>query len=142
MTDWRVAPVFIVRNLAASIPYYRDRLKFQVIGTFGTPLEMAFVGRHGVQLMLQDAEGKATPGANSKYKSVAWDALFWVDDVRALHDEMAGAGADIHKAPYLTFYGRLEFEVRDPDGHVLCFSEPADRNGLQQEPGHAPQPSR
>lgn len=129
MSDWQVAPVFVVRNLEVAIAYYRDRLNFQVIGTFGTPVEMAFVGRHGVQMMLQDAEGKPTPGPNAKYKSVAWDALFWVDDVRSLHQELSKAGADIRKEPYLTFYGRVEIEVRDPDGHVLCFSQAADRSG-------------
>jgi uncharacterized glyoxalase superfamily protein PhnB len=101
-------------------------MQFDVIGTVGTPLEMAFVGSHGIQLMLQDAEGKATPGPNSKYKSVAWDALFWVDDARELHKAMAQADADIRKEPYVTFYGRLEFEVHDPDGHVLCFSQAID----------------
>lgn len=123
MTNWRIAPVLVVSDLEASIRYYRDRLKFNVIGTFGSPVEMAFVGAHGVQVMLQHAEGKPIPGPNSKYKSVAWDALLWVADVHSLHADLAAAGATIRKAPYRTFYGHIEFEAIDPDGYVFCFSQ-------------------
>ena len=123
MAAWRIAPVLVVGSVEESIRYYRDRLGFEVIGTFGSPLEMAFVGAHGIQIMLQDAEGKAIPGPNGDYKSIAWDALLWVDDARALHARVEVAGARVRKAPYVTFYGHTEFEVVDPDGYVLCFSQ-------------------
>jgi len=123
MAGWHIAPVLVVSDVEASVRYYCERLDFQIIGTFGSPMEMAFVGSHGIQLMLQHAEGKPIPGSNSKYKSVAWDALLWVDDARALHTQMANAGASIRTAPYETFYGHIEFEAVDPDGYVLCFSQ-------------------
>lgn len=124
MSDWRVAPVLVVENVAASVSYYRDQLGFEVVGTFGDPLEMAFVGRGGAQIMLQDAEEKATPGPNGSYKSVAWDALFWIPDVDALHDELQDRGTRIRRGPHETFYGHIELEALDLDGHVLCFSQP------------------
>jgi len=74
--------------------------------------------------MLQDSEGRATRGPNHSYKSVAWDALVWVRDVRALHAELEAKGAKIRKAPHVTFYGHAVIEVVDPDGYVICFSEP------------------
>src|SRR4030095_6273438 len=116
-------PVLVVSDIEASVPYYRDQLKFNVIGTFGSPLEMAFVGSHGVQLMLQGAEGRPIPGPNSRYKSVAWDALIWISAARELHAQLAAAGARVRRTPYETFYGHTEFEVVDPDGYVLCFSQ-------------------
>ena len=125
MSDWRIAPVLVVRDVESSVAYYCDRLGFDVVGTFGEPLEMAFVGRGGVQVMLQDAEGKPTPGPNSTYKSVAWDALFWVSDARGLFEEFRRRGAEIRTEPHKTFYGHTEVEATDPDGHVLCFSQPA-----------------
>lgn len=124
VTAWRVAPVLVVRDIQASVDYYRDQLGFEVAGTFGEPLEMAFVRRGGVQVMLQDAEGKPTPGPNCAYKSVAWDVLVWVPDARELFDELLRRGAEIRREPYETFYGHIEGEVTDPDGHVLCFSQP------------------
>jgi len=123
VADWRVAPVFVVSDVSRSVTYYRDQLGFEVLGTFGNPIEMAFVGRSGTQIMLQDAEGKPTPGPNSSYKSVAWDALFWVANVRELANDLKRRGADIRREPYETFYGRIELEALDPDGHVLCFSQ-------------------
>lgn len=124
MDEWRVAPIFVVRDVAKSVAYYRDRLGFDLVGTFGSPMEMAFVGRAGTQIMLQDSESKPIPGPNSSYKSVAWDALFWVSDVRQLNEEFKRRGAQIRREPYETFYGRIEVEAVDPDGHVLCFSQP------------------
>jgi uncharacterized glyoxalase superfamily protein PhnB len=124
MDVWRVAPVLVVSNVEESANYYRECLGFEVVGTFGEPLEMAFVGRGGTQIMLQDAEGRPIPGPNSAYKSVAWDALFWVRGVRELHEELRARGAQIRREPYETFYGHLELEVADPDGHVLCFGQP------------------
>jgi catechol 2,3-dioxygenase-like lactoylglutathione lyase family enzyme len=123
MADWRIAPVLVVSEIESSVRYYRDRLKFQIIGSFGSPMEMAFVGAHGIQLMLQHGEGRPIPGPNSKYKSVAWDAILWVDDARALHEQLSNAGASIRRAPYKTFYGHIEFETIDPDGYVFCFSQ-------------------
>jgi len=120
---WRVAPVLVVRDVGQSIAYYRDTLGFDVIGTFGEPPEVAFVGRAGIQLMLQDAEGKPTPGSNRGYKSVAWDAHVWVEDVESLHADFVARGATIVKPPTATFYGAREIEVADPDGHVLCFGQ-------------------
>ncbi len=128
MAEWRIAPVLVVSEIQASVRYYRDCLEFQLIGSFGSPMEMAFVGSHGIQLMLQHAEGRPIPGPNSKYKSVAWDALLWVDEVQALHERVKRAGATIRRAPYETFYGHTEFEVLDPDGYVLCFSQGAVRH--------------
>lgn len=44
-------------------------------------------------------------------------------DVRALFDELRERGAEIRREPYETFYGHVELQVADPDGHVLCFSQ-------------------
>jgi len=40
--EWRVTPVLIVRDVASSLTYCRDRLRFQVIGTFGDSGGKAF----------------------------------------------------------------------------------------------------
>src|SRR5262249_24688184 len=36
---WRVAPVLVVRSAVDSVAYYRDKLGFAVLGTFGEPME-------------------------------------------------------------------------------------------------------
>ena len=52
-----------------------------------------------------------------------WDAFFWVDDVEALHAELALAGAAIIYAPIIQPYGMKEFASRDPNGYVLGFGQ-------------------
>jgi uncharacterized glyoxalase superfamily protein PhnB len=46
-----------------------------------------------------------------------------VDDIDALHEELAGRGAEIMNAPVNTEYGLREIRVRDPDGYVLAFGK-------------------
>jgi len=49
-----------------------------------------------------------------------------VDDVDALHTEMAADGVDIVCAPEDTFYGQRRMTLRDPDGTWLDVSTPCD----------------
>ena len=111
---WRIAPVLISGDLAAALPYWRDRLGFTIIDILGDAADpkMAFVERGGVQFMLQDGKGRPTPGTNRNYKPGVWDAHVWCDDADTLHAD---------SPPCDTFYGNREFEVADPDGHVIAF---------------------
>ncbi len=121
-SSWEVAPVFLVAKVSKAMRYYRDHLGFEITGTFADPPELAFVSRNGVHVMLSQARG-GRPGTNRAYKDETWDAYFWVDDVGALFHEIRSKGAEIVRDPVVTFYNNKEFEVADPEGHVLCFGE-------------------
>jgi uncharacterized glyoxalase superfamily protein PhnB len=43
------------------------------------------------------------------------------DDIEALHDRAAKAGAEILKAPFDTDYGSRDFMARDPEGNLWSF---------------------
>jgi uncharacterized glyoxalase superfamily protein PhnB len=45
----------------------------------------------------------------------------YVDDVDALHEELARRGADLLGPPARRGYGMYDFRVRDPHGYVLAF---------------------
>jgi catechol 2,3-dioxygenase-like lactoylglutathione lyase family enzyme len=47
-----------------------------------------------------------------------------VDDVEAVHERAAAAGADVVMEPTEVNWGREMFLVRDPDGYVLEVSRP------------------
>lgn len=48
-----------------------------------------------------------------------------MQDVKALHQEMAANGADVVYEPLVQeAYQMVEFAVRDRDGYVLGFGEP------------------
>lgn len=116
---WRVAPVLVVRDVSASIAYWRDKMGFELVGTFRDPPVMAFVARGGVEFMLQ-GNGGPIPGTNRAYMAGIWDAHVWVDDADAIHADMKARGAVVTD-PCDTFYDNREFEVTDPDGYIIAF---------------------
>ena len=46
-------------------------------------------------------------------------------DVEAVHASVVAAGHDTGEL-HVTFYGMKEFEMLDPDGHVLVFGQATD----------------
>ena len=56
-----------------------------------------------------------------------WDAYFWVRDADALFAEFTAKGADVVCEPEDQEYGMREFQVRDLDGHLLCFAHDTTR---------------
>lgn len=51
-------------------------------------------------------------------------AIFYVDDVDAMHDRAVDAGLTPDFAPRDAPWGERYFHVRDPDGHELSFARP------------------
>jgi len=118
--SWQVAPVLVVRDLAISIPYWRDRMGFEVISTFRDPPVMAFLGRGVIQFMLQGNGSNPIPGTNRGYMAGIWDAHIWVEDANSLHADLKARGAEVTDL-HDTFYNNREFEVTDPDGYIIAF---------------------
>ena len=104
-------PILRVENLEASKRFYLDVLGFKL--DWEAPW-MISVSRDRASLMLcQQHQGN--PGT--------W---VWIGcgDADALHAEFAAKGATIRHPP-TNFEWAYEFQVEDPDGHVLRFgSEP------------------
>jgi catechol 2,3-dioxygenase-like lactoylglutathione lyase family enzyme len=108
------APVFVVRDLAASIDYYRDRLGFEVAFRFGEPVYYAGICRGAVTIHLLAAAGSSRPpGASSLYVFVA--------SADAIHAELVERGARVLQQPETYPYGMRDFNVEDLDGNQLTF---------------------
>lgn len=118
----RVAPYFPVADVATLGAYYEAVLGFACEYSAGEPPVFAIYSRSGCPLMLRRVEDPARIRP-SEAQGGTWDAFFWVDDVVALHAELAGRGADILQPPTVQPYGMKEFAVRDPAGHVLGFGQ-------------------
>jgi catechol 2,3-dioxygenase-like lactoylglutathione lyase family enzyme len=54
-------------------------------------------------------------------------AIFWVDDVDAVHARAVDAGLEPDAPPADAPWGERFFHVRDPDGHELSFARPIGR---------------
>lgn len=109
------ATIFTVRDIAASLAYYRDMLGFDVSFQYGEPTYYACLCRDEVAVHLRAASENAgwVPG-NGAF------AVF-VTDVDALHAELAARGARVLKPPQDYAYGMRDFGVADLDGNQLTF---------------------
>jgi catechol 2,3-dioxygenase-like lactoylglutathione lyase family enzyme len=122
----RSAPYFPVADVEASVGFYERVLRFgcDYLGAApDSPAELAILSRDGHCIMLRKVRepDRIHP---TEAQGGTWDAFFWVDDAEALHAELAGRGAEVVYGPLLQeSYRKLEFAVRDRDGHVLGFGQ-------------------
>ena len=120
-----VAPVFSVSDISATIRWYEEQLGF--IGDpfpFSEPYVFAILRRDDVEIMLQRIEGYKKPDLYNARSDGVWDAYFRVEGVKDLFESVKDEATivqPLRKQPY----GNWEFEVRDPNGYLLVFSEPS-----------------
>ena len=118
-----IRPNFIVKDLQASITYYRERLGFQL--DFQGPDEGPFwagVSRDGIGIMLKAVAPDVLPIPNhTRHEWAPSDALIYSMDPDALFDEFSRRGASFVKRLSFVEEGLWGFAVTDADGYVLVF---------------------
>ena len=106
------ATVFVVGDLAASLAYYRDALGFDVTFVHGEPSYYACLCRDEAGLhLIASAKTKRLPGHGA--------ICLFVEDVDAIHAELAARGAKVLMPPQNYAYGMRDFNVADLDGNQL-----------------------
>ena len=119
-----ISPFFIVRDFAAALLFYRDRLGFDIV--FQEPANEPFFGivsRGGAMIMLKDVGVEPLP--NYKREPAArWDAYLYVPDPDALAAEFGLRNVEFSKPLKDTHDGLRGFELKDADGYVLFFGRP------------------
>lgn len=127
MTRIRVTtPVFLVDDIAATMQWYRDNLRFDGRAVPPSPPHtFAILTRDGVEIMLQQLAGYRKSDHYRERNGGVWSVYLRVDGVRELFRELSGrAGVEILEPLRVQPYGETEFVVRDPNGYVLVFAEP------------------
>ncbi len=116
-----IAPVFRVTDLARALAFYRDQLGFQP--EFCYEDFYASVCRDGCHLHLQCAP--PTPRDQAVFeRDEHIDACVVVRRAEELSADLASKGGTFVVPLRQMPYGS-EFYVRDPDGYILGFIEPA-----------------
>jgi len=115
---FRSAPVLQVRDVVKSGAFYSDNLGFETAGLWGDPPCFCIVGRNTVTVFLDQSRGPGDPPVNQN-----WAAYIYVEDVDALCAEYRANGVEIVRGPEDAPYGCREIDVRDPDGHLICFGQ-------------------
>ena len=118
-----IRPDFIVKDLQASIAYYRERLGFQLDfqGPDGGPF-WAGVSRDGIGIMLKAVAPDVLPCPNhTRHEWAPADANIYSMDPDALFDEFSRRGASFVKKLSFVEKGLWGFAITDADGYVLVF---------------------
>jgi uncharacterized glyoxalase superfamily protein PhnB len=118
------APTFVVVDVAGTARWYADTLGFRIAGVVPSvePYVYASLQRDGVELMLLGLAGYQKPDLTADRPEGVWDAYVRMRGVRAFYEMVRGQAfilSPLRKQPY----GDWEFEVRDPNGYILVFSE-------------------
>ncbi len=113
-------PVLHVSKSATAEEFYCTRLGFRRHFAFRpdpTRSDPCYMGlsRDGASLHLSSFSGDGVPGGV---------IFIVVDDVDALHVELAGRGVRIDMAPTDQTWGNREMYVRDPDNNSIRFTVP------------------
>lgn len=114
-----VQPVLPVRDIAAALAFYIERLGFRFLfgDSSGAPA-YAGVGRDGIELHLQWQAAEAFADGSAALGNLR----FVVDDPDALLTEFYASGAVRSEVAVRdTAWGTREFGFRDPDGNGLTF---------------------
>jgi len=117
----RVVPSLLVRDLPRTLAFYA-RLGFRPTGTWPDAERptWAEVTRDAVALQFHTEPPRGTP------PRPVCSGTFYLhpESVQALADELRDA-VPFEWGPEVMDYGMRDFTVRDPDGYLLAFPEPA-----------------
>jgi catechol 2,3-dioxygenase-like lactoylglutathione lyase family enzyme len=118
-----ISPFFIVKDLQASVAFYRERLGFRL--DFEGPdddVYYAGVSRDGIGIMLKAILPDVLPCPNhTRHPWARWDAYIYTRDPDTLFDEFRQRGVSFVKELSFIDDGLWGFEIIDADGYVLAF---------------------
>jgi catechol 2,3-dioxygenase-like lactoylglutathione lyase family enzyme len=122
--NWEIAPILGVPDVKAAVEFFCATLGFtrpdRLHGGQGEPPVYAIVRRAGIAVHLQIRRGPTA----ARYDEHESEVSFLVDDVDALHAELAARRViflrDIQDEPY----GMRDFTIETPFGVRLLFCAP------------------
>ena len=115
----QIVPVFFTADIPRTLAYYKDKLGFEVLGTWQDPPVYGIIARDRHAIHFRCAE---PPTANpEKYEEELLDAYLYVEDADALYAEYAAKGVEFTRGLGDMPWKCREFVVKDCDGRLLAF---------------------
>ena len=122
------SPCFIVRNVPATLAFYRDKLGFEVTFEGPEPDDIFFgiVQRGRAMVMFKAVDVDPVPNYTRDVGNgnMRWDAYVYVPDPDALAAEFGSRNVEFLESLQNTHDGLRGFELKDLDGYVLFFGRP------------------
>ena len=119
----RAVPVLQVADVEISVRWYADVLGFTP-NTFpaNPPVSFAILRRDGAEIMLQCGEAMGS-SVRKQAPEFVWSVYLRIAGTAVLDVAAAvESKTTILRGPERMFYGLVEFEICDPDGHRVCVS--------------------
>jgi predicted enzyme related to lactoylglutathione lyase len=108
-----LTPILSVRDFREATEYYTKSLLFDLRGDWGDPPTFGCVALGKIEIFFC-LRAQGAPGT--------WMSVF-MDDVDGYRDAIKQSGADIIREPKDEPWGCREMHVRDPNQHVIRFSQ-------------------
>ena len=123
-----VAPLFIVRDVPATLAFYRDRLGFEITFQGPEPNDIFFgiVQRGRAMIMFKAVDVEPVPNYTRDigHGIARWDAYIHVPDPDALAAEFSSRGVEFFEPIQNNSDNLRGFEIQDVNGYVLYFGRP------------------
>ena len=123
-----IAPLFIAKDVPATLAFYRDKLGFEITFQGPEPADIFFgiVERGGAMILFKEVGVEPVPNYTRDIKQgiARWDAYLHVPDPDALAAEFAARGVAFFEPLTDTSDDLRGFEVQDVNGYVLFFGRP------------------
>jgi uncharacterized glyoxalase superfamily protein PhnB len=118
-----VNPCFPVADVGGTLLWYEQKLGFKAHRfPENEPHAFGILERDQVEIMLQRIEGYQKPDLYQNRGGGVWDAYIRMRGVKEFYESIRNK-VEIVRHLQKQFYGDWEFEVKDPNGYVLVFSE-------------------
>ncbi len=120
-------PQLLVTDIERSCEFYRDKLGFTLVFSYGEPPYYAQVARDAARLNLRSVDRPVIEPAvrdREELLSVSM-TVATADEIKLLFLEFQSAGVAFRQKLKKQPWGAKNFIVEDPDGNLLLFAGPA-----------------
>jgi catechol 2,3-dioxygenase-like lactoylglutathione lyase family enzyme len=120
-------PQLLVTDIQRSCEFFREKLGFSLVFSYGKPPYYAQVGRDAARLNLRCVERPVVESAirdRDELLSVSM-TVATAEEIKLLFLEFRSAGVAFHQTLKKQPWGARNFILKDPDGNLLLFAGPA-----------------
>jgi len=119
-------PQLLVIDIKRSCEFFREKLGFALVFSYGKPPYYAQVGRDAARLNLRCVERVIESSVRDREELLSVSmTVATADEIKLLFLEFQSAGVAFHQTLKKQPWGAKNFVVKDPDGNLLLFAGPA-----------------
>jgi hypothetical protein len=115
-------PNLLVSDLTTAIPWYEESLGFVVEKKLSGPPPGVVLRRDGALLLLEETEANVAKIPRSNVDPFGIDALYLVDNVATLYDELRRNDVRMLHGDQDLPEGTRQFGIQTPQNYVIVFS--------------------